>query len=162
MSDCLWADIDTYLVAAITADMGSGSAVTTHKIVTIVVGDKLEFDAPTTTYPAALVAGVECESSDDTHLGGPMTNANRYFYIIGALAQATTLALAKAAAQELGRRIRAMLNSTSRYALGGLTATDGETVTRVEVTRIEVQTRGPALGKYQGMVAVEFTVFSEV
>jgi hypothetical protein len=162
MTDCLWTDIDAYLSAAITSDMGVGSSYTSQKIATVVVGDELDFDAPTTTYPVALVTGVECTSEDDTHSGGPNANRHTYPYILSAVAQTTTLALAKATAQELGRRLRVMLNSTARHALGGLTATDGEHVTQVMVGRTEVVTRGPAKGKYVGIVGVECTLLTEV
>lgn len=159
MSGCLWADIDAYLVAAVTADMGSGSAVTTHKIMDVVVGDELDFDAADLHLPAVLITSVDADTDAGPHGDGTVHADNTYRYVIGAVASLTTASNAKIAAQELGRRLRAML--ASRHRLGGLTSTDGETVSRTTINRTELQVRGPVKNRYLGLTAVDFTVETE-
>lgn len=157
MGACLWADIDAALVAAIQADMGLALPPPQMLdgvdlgIRTVLVGETINPNH--VTLPMVLIRGYDAEYAEDgPHADGAIhVDEIVYPYELIALAfvskatteeaDRTTVARAKAASQELLRRMRETLRS--RPALGGITASDGETVQDLHITgRHRIQVRG--------------------
>lgn len=166
MSACLWADIDTYLVAAVIADMGVDSSYSTLKIPTasVLVGET--FDPDHVTLPFVLIRGMDSDLTGEFE--GVDDSALRMFglvyaYEFVAISSAATVAQAKADAQELYRRLRELLRT--RYAFGGLQASDGEIVVQVRPTggRVGVYGRsGTNAGTYLAGAELRFDVLTEI
>jgi len=164
MSACLWADIDAYLIAAVTADMGTGTY-GTLEIATVKTGEAAAVNPDHYTLPLVIIDGYEMDPGDNyPHADGLIHLDNiRYPYLLIAYATASTAAQAKADGQELLRRLRELLRS--RYALGGLTATDGETVSQTEIGRGGVAVRGKGgtnTGQYMAIAGLELEVIAHL
>lgn len=166
MSACLWADIDAYLLAAVTTDMGAASTLySTLKIATVKTGEAAAVNPDHYTLPLVVIDGYEMDPGDNyPHADGAIhLDAIRYPYLLAAYTTATTATQAKADGQELLRRFRELLRS--RYALGGLTATDGETVTETEIGNGGVAVRGIGgtnTGKYLAIAGLELEVLTSI
>lgn len=162
MTACLWSDIDTYLRAALVADMGASSSLyttlrlgKTNGVDEVTVGP--EIDEQHATLPAALIVGQRAQYS----LGelGNVLNVT-YPYIIAIVASHATYTTLKANLQELARRVRIMLDT--RGVFGPLASTDGEQIYDVALGDCEITTWGPVEGSYYGAAEVPFTVMSTV
>lgn len=164
MSACLWADIDAYLIAAVTADMGAASAYATLKIAGVEVGEIVNPEQK--TLPFVLIRGYEASEGDDYAHGDGVIHLDnmRYPYEIFAFAVSATAAQAKIDAQELRRRLREMMRS--RHALDGIApASDGETVIQTNMTGGGVQVRGMAgsnRGAYLAAALLELEVITQI
>jgi hypothetical protein len=166
MSVCLWADIDTYLKAAVVTDMGVAGLYATLEVPTasVLVGEA--FDPDHVTLPFVLIRGTdadltgEFEGVDDSEL---RLFGLIYAYEFVALSESSSEAQAKADGQELFRRLLTLLRT--RYALGGLQASDGEIVVQIQLTggRVGVYGRsGTNAGKYLAGAELRFNVLTEI
>lgn len=122
-SAVLWNDIDDYLAAAAASDFALPAA-------QVIQGEKLDLDAA--IHPAVLVHGAEARTETIVHTGGPLSAENHYSYYMAATFKGDTWTQAKAGAKTQQHTLLKLL--LSRPGLGGLTATDGERVTSVELT----------------------------
>lgn len=165
MSACLWNDIDAYLVEALTSDMGQESDYDTLQLHAngIVVGE--QFDPDHVEFPFVMVRGLETGFEvEGPHGDGDVHYDDisyPYQFVFATLGE--TVASAKADTQELVRRGREVLRS--RPGLNGITADDGETVVRVDVTGVRIELRGVVgsnQGMYIGFGVVEFDVITEI
>jgi hypothetical protein len=156
---CLWNDIDSYLISALTTDMGAASAYSTLKLAsTPLLAD--QFEPAKVTFPGVIIVTGEAEHSPGPHGDAVVHLDIRYPYWIVPICSSSTFALAKADAKTLAGRVRDVLRS--RYALGGLAATGGEVVTQTEIGATHIEVRGPNAGAYLGVAIVEFDVFAEI
>lgn len=169
MSASLWADIDAYLAAAVLADMGATGLYATPAALhipegSILVGDR--WDPGHMTMPFVLIRGTEAnlagefEGVDDTAV---RIYGMVYPYELIATTTESTVELAKAAAQELFRRLREVLRT--RYAFGGLHSTDGEIVVQVLMRAGGAGVLGRSgtnQGKYLAGAVVEFDVLTQI
>jgi hypothetical protein len=173
LSDCLWNDLDAYLLAAYETDMGAPSAYPDLKLALVVVGEAydpdwvLEERADPLRYPFCLVRGLEVNYGEDQnppHGDGvvhydPIT----YRYEIQILSKHPDLPTAKQQIQELMRRARTVIQT--RPGFGNLQASDGETVYLVEPRLTQIQVQG-VNGVNQGTLIVvgrmEVEVMSEI
>ena len=155
MSTCLWADIDAYLVAAITTDLGLSSALyTTLRVAEIIIGPQI--DEQHATLPAILIVGQRCLHSVDQIQALTM----EYPYLLAAVYSHAVYTTLKANLQELARRLR--MSVWNRGVFGALTASDGEWVWDVILGNVELTTWGPVEGLYYGAAEVPLTVRSTV
>jgi hypothetical protein len=162
MSDCLWNDIDTYLMAALTADMGASSAYAVHKLAQVAAGES--WDHNQVSYPFAFVRGMRRDPATEYwHEGDEALHYDSvYPYLIIFACVGDNLATVRQTVKELERRGR--LAIAARPELGELAATDGEIVTRVEIGRSQVELggiNGHDLGQYIGLAGFELTVYAE-
>lgn len=149
MSACLWADIDAYLVTAVTTDVGAASAYTTQKVGDVIVGTMIDEQHTTLPLPAVLIVGEQAQHGPEGDtLGGSAVWI--YPYMLVAVTGNAAYATLKANLQELGRRLRIL--ATTRAAFGRLTATDGEYVWNTELGAQALQLWGPVEGLYYGTV----------
>lgn len=162
MTACLWADIDTYLRAALVADLGAASALystlrlgKTNGVDEVTVGP--EIDEQHATLPAALIVSQRAQYTEG-ELGNVLNV--EYPYIIAVVASHATYTTLKANLQELARRVRILLDT--RGVFGPLASTDGEQVNDVVLGNIEITTWGPVEGSYYGAAEVPFVVRSTV
>lgn len=141
MSANLCNDIDAYLAAAIAADMGAGTY-GSDEITTVLMGET--FNPDQHTLPAALIRGQDVEHLEQYPQQDQSIHLDRilYQYEIVTVGEAATEAAAWGMASELRRRAREMFRA--RFALGGLTSSDGETVILVRIGRGTRQVRGRA------------------
>jgi hypothetical protein len=124
-TDCLWNDIDSYLVARVTADLGMASAYTTLQVQEVHVDDTLEPEEHW-DLPAVVISSFMCEPGRS--FGGDTDDSavNCYRCGITAVLSADSYDQARHDTKELIRRIAKLGRSLG--ALGRLASTDGETV----------------------------------
>ena len=165
MSACLWVDIDAYLIAAVTTDMGDGGLYGTLEIATVKTGDTTAVNPDHYTLPLVVVDGYRMETGDNyPHADGDIhADGIRYPYVLAAYVTADSDSQAKANGQELLRRLREMMRD--RYALGGLSSTDGERVDETWIGRGAVAVRGKAgtnTGRYMAIAGLELEVITHI
>lgn len=163
MATCLWNRIDAYLVAQLTASLGTASSYTTLKLAGVSVGET--FDIDRVTLPYCLVRGVDVRYDNDGPHGDGYVHFDdiEYPYDIILVADAATEAEAKAAAKELLSRVREWVRGD--FWLGGLSDDDGETVTRCELGELRTGVRGVGgqnRGRYMGWASMQLSVFSQI
>lgn len=163
---CLWADLDAYLMDAVTTDLGMGSVYTTLKIGQVILGS--EIDEKHATLPAVLVVG---ERATITY-GDFGALKSAYPYLLVAVhgvqvanlsdpaSHTTAYTALKTNLQELARRLRLMVDS--RGVFGRLTSTDGETVYDVNLGQVALTLWGPVEKYYYGAAEVPLTVTSSI
>ena len=165
MSACLWAEIDAYLIDAVTTDMGTGGLYGTLEIATVKTGEAAAVNPDHYTLPLVVIDGYEMDPGDNyPHADGLIhLDGIRYPYLLLAYTTATSDTQAKADGQELLRRFRELLRS--HYALGGLTASDGEKVDETWIGKGGVAVRGRAgtnTGKYMAIAGLELEVLAKI
>jgi len=158
MSDVLWNDIDAYLQTHLLADLGPASALYTTLLVTEVkVGERLDLDH--VTAPALFVYGRDADYSGGPHGDGDVHTDTVYPYTIGVLASGASITVAVANVKTILRRVRTCIED--HHGLAGLTASDGETVSRTHLIDAYALLRGPAKGTYLGLGALSLEVYTE-
>lgn len=161
MSACLWDDIDECLRAAALADMGSAGSYTTLVVAAANIHVGEYWDVDHWQMPALAIIGLNAgQPVMGPHGDGVAHIEQAYPYTLVGLATADTLALALSYAKELRRRWRELLRT--RYALDGLTATDGETVIKSTLNESYVEVLGPHQGKYLGAAYQDVTFTSQI
>jgi hypothetical protein len=160
VSACLHNDIDDYLAAAALADMGAAGNYTDLLVQHIEVGYLNPEPSESWEFPAVIINGISSESESGPHGDGLVHLETTYPYVLAAITHGTDYAVVKQDANELRRRLVAIV--TSRYALGGLAATDGETVQRSEVKAANVYVY-PVRGRgdaWWGVATVDVDIFA--
>jgi hypothetical protein len=161
---CLWADLDTYLISAVTTDMGASSGYTTLQVGQVILGT--EIDEQHATLPAVMVVGERAQITYDEF--GAYNTAYPYLLVAvhgervsdmsSASSHTTAYTTLKANLQELARRLRLMVDG--RGVFGGLAATDGERVWDVTLGDVAITLWGPVEKIYYGAAEVPLTVKS--
>jgi hypothetical protein len=129
VSATLWNDIDAYLAAAVIADMGTDSPLYDGLWVEQVVTGAA-WEPQHWRQPAVAINGEQARLEGGPHGDGVVHLEITYPYALVGVCKAATIAQARKDAKELGRRLRELIRS--RYALGGLVASDGERVQRTD------------------------------
>lgn len=158
----LWADIDTYLATELLAELGTSGSYNTLQVRQVVIDDLLDFEKAIKlgNYPSVIVQSSLATQAPGPHGGGTARIENTYDYSLVAICKSNGQAQCKQDIQELRRRFREFLRT--RLALGGLEATDGESVQKVLWGRslLEVWVNEKQPGTYFGVTAMEFKVIS--
>lgn len=173
MSACLWNDIDTALIAAITADMTDDGDYEDLLVATVLLGDTVNPDQH--TLPLVLIRGTEAQYSEDGPHGDGEIHIDTitYPYELIAIARVepavdetvtSVTGRAKAAATELLRRLREVVRS--RVTLGiTAPATDGERLDYVRITGnalVQVQGYGGVNGGYMATAMLPIEVIASI
>lgn len=163
MSDCLWNDIDAYLLTELVTELGADSATYADILLAqVVAGDT--FDPDQVSYPFCLVRGFEVEDADaGPHGDGDVHYDLAYPYELVLGVVEPTLDAARTDIKELLRRAREFIRA--RPAFGQLSAADGETIVEVMPGRVRVELYGKNginQGAYMGLASVSFTVKTEI
>ena len=161
---CLWNDIDSYLVARVTTDLGPGSAYTTLKVLEAPhINDALQPEE-TWLLPAIVISSFICDHDTSKPFGDNTSDSviNRYRCGISALLSATSYDQARRDTKEMVRRIAKLAHSLG--ALGRLASTDGETVidSRVALQQVLVHPAAGSETVYSGVGVVGVDIYSEV
>jgi len=158
MSASLWADMDAYLEAAVLADMGTAGLYATLPIAQIVIGPLGDIDQ--LTLPAVIIQSFDVEHEGGPHGDGAIHLDCRYPYTLAVLCANADFETSRANCQELGRRLRELLRT--RYAFGGLAATDGETVQSTEIGTTSLDSFGEIAGEYVHGALLNLTVNTHI
>lgn len=159
----LWAEIDDTLVALLTDEMGASSAHATLKLATIQLGEVWEPDR--WTHPSALVRSTMASDEADAHGADDTVGLLAlYEYQVVLVVDETGYATARANAQTLRDRFRAILRETGAGSLWAASSGD-ESVGQVRFGRslLEVRGRqGGTAGRYYGIAVIEFVVEADI
>lgn len=159
----LWQRLDSALIGALTASM-SGITGDPLSLATLQIGDTWTPD--TWTLPALLLVSNDARQESAQHGGGGQSHAAiTYEYYAVAVASATTHNLAKAAAQELNRRMLDTLRAWAPIlAAAHAAGPDTETPIRLMLGRTLLQIRGrqgTTGGRHLGIASIEFEIESQ-
>lgn len=159
LAESLWNQIDTYLLAAFTADMGAAAGLTTLTVQTFV--NTAEWTPNAWTLPAVIVDGETGSLIQEVHFDGNAHAENTYDYVVGALCISDNYGTARANAKTLGHRLLGVV--LDRPSFGDLGNADGsERVQEVHPTRLTVMAF-PVDGNknnWYGLATLEIDVLS--
>jgi len=150
--------MDAYLKAAVLADMGATGLYGTLAVQQVIVGPLGDIDQ--LTLPAVIIQSFSAEHEGGPHSDGVIHLDTRYPYTLAVLCSNAGFETSRSYGQELGRRLRELLRS--RYAFGGLTATDGETVQSTEIGPMELECFGEIGGQYVHGALLTLTVNTHI
>ncbi len=159
----LWQRLDSALLSAFTASM-SGLSGDPLSLATLQIGDTWTPD--TWTLPALLLVSNDARQASAQHGGAGQSHVEiAYEYYAVAVASDTTHNLAKAAAQELNRRMLDTLRTWgSILAAAHAAGPDAETPIRLTFGRTLLQVRGrqgTTAGRHLGIASIEFEIESQ-
>lgn len=131
----LWEGIDDYLIAQLDAEMGADGIYGTYQLKRVFFDDMLSLEQSVLIdeFPIALIRSLDASASVSEHgnlaSSGKLLLENEYEYRIITLAQVDGREECREIGQEMRRRVLTFL--AKRRAFGGLSAADGEHVTRI-------------------------------
>lgn len=158
----LWADIDTYLEAAVMAEMGPTGLYSTLKIRATDIDDAWQMDKIKLNdlFPFSLIRGYDMTQVIDGFGDGELHTENTYPYAWVCAAKGADRRQAKRDAQELLMRMRKFLRK--RPVLNGLVSTDTETMAgAIELGKGTIEVVGRLdqnVGPYYGMARLDFVI----
>jgi len=134
MSDCLWNDIDAWLVSNLVTQMGSGSAYETLKLATI--QDEILTDPQSWSnvdMPVVFVEGRTGRPVEAEHGGiGTPNQTIRYRYVLLSVVKGEDKSTAKIDAKTMDYRLRQFLLLATNSLRGLANTTGNERVNRIE------------------------------
>ena len=153
----LWERLDAELSTLLNGEMGTASGYPDLKLETVEVGDT--WDPDHWTFPGLLITSDASEDAMGPHGDGLIHREHRYPYLVTVVAVLPSWAKAKAAAQELRRRVYAALSELP--GIWAAVGDDGEAVSVVLFDRSRLEVHSYA-GAYYGLCGVRFTVQSTI
>lgn len=172
MSDCLWNDIDNFLLTTIAAELGPSGLYATLQLTpstSVWIGPPqaigFTMDPDHVTWPFCLIRGeTRTYGAEGPHGDGELHyDNNLYHYQLIFVTKDDTVSGCKADSSELLRRGRELLRD--HIALDGLASNDGETVTQANPTEERVTVRGmngTNQGAFVGFGVLELEIMSEL
>lgn len=157
----LWQRLDDAYLAAFVAAMGEGSSYADLKVITAEIAPAWNPNRHPT--PALILVSEEGTGEHNGHTGAAAIRvAETLSYYAGAVAEATSYRTAKANAQELHRRLRAVLATWPNIlAAANAAASTGEAPIRQKWNRHWIEVRGGQAGdhgKHYGIAVIAWTV----
>lgn len=157
----LWQRLDDAYLAAFVAAMGEGSSYVDLKIITAEIAPA--WNPSRHPLPALILVSDEGTGEHNGHTGAAAIRvAETLSYYAVAVAEATSYRTAKANAQELHRRLRAVLATWPNIlAAANAAASTGEAPIRQKWNRHWIEVRGGQAGdhgKHYGIAVIAWTV----